>query len=65
MIEVDDVNVVIFDLDLNDDDGRPHAAISESGWYILVPLNIMARVSTEYFFLFKIKFQKKKIRKFY
>ncbi|VDK88623.1 unnamed protein product [Litomosoides sigmodontis] len=52
MIEVDDVNVVIFDLDLNDDDDdgdgdgdeRPHAAaIGESGWYILVPLNIMAK----------------------
>uniref|UniRef100_A0A0R3S4Z8 Thioredoxin-like_fold domain-containing protein n=1 Tax=Elaeophora elaphi TaxID=1147741 RepID=A0A0R3S4Z8_9BILA len=43
LVEVDDVNVVIFDLDLHDDDGRPHAAISESGWYILAPLTIMAK----------------------
>ncbi|VDK78903.1 unnamed protein product [Onchocerca ochengi] len=43
LVEVDDVNVVIFDLDLPDDDGRPHAAISESGWYILVPINVMAK----------------------
>lgn len=46
---MDDVNVVIFDLDLYDDNGRPHAAISESGWYIIVPINIMAKVSIEPF----------------
>ncbi|EJW80948.1 hypothetical protein WUBG_08143, partial [Wuchereria bancrofti] len=41
---VDDVNVVIIDLDLYDDDDiRPHPAISESGWYIIVPISIMAK----------------------
>lgn len=50
MVEVDDVNVVIFDLDVRDDDGqRPHAAISESGWYVIVPMTIMAKVSNENF----------------
>ncbi|VBB34926.1 unnamed protein product, partial [Acanthocheilonema viteae] len=51
MVEMDDVNVVMFDLDLHDDDDddeRSHstaatAAISESGWYILLPINIMAK----------------------
>uniref|UniRef100_A0A915Q056 Thioredoxin domain-containing protein n=1 Tax=Setaria digitata TaxID=48799 RepID=A0A915Q056_9BILA len=42
LVEVDDVSVVIFDLDLHDD-GQPHAAISDSGWYIIVPINIMAK----------------------
>ncbi|KAK6100963.1 Thioredoxin-like family protein [Brugia pahangi] len=44
LVEVDDVNVVIIDLDLyNDDDIRLHPAISESGWYIIVPISIMAK----------------------
>lgn len=42
LLEVTDIAVVIFDIDLHDD--QPQTAIGDPGWYMLVPMSTIAKV---------------------